>query len=283
MHRPRIIILGLAALSLAACEKGPLANGVGRASGVNVIDESDLNGIMLSVGDPAAAVAHFRRTLAEKPDDLDLRRSLALSLTRAGDAPGAAVAWGKVVEHPGSGPADGVKLAEALIRAGDWQGARTALDAVPPTYESYDRYRLEAMAADMGEQWGRSDAFYENAVELTDRPGKTYNNWGYSKLSRGDYREAEQMFTRALREDPSMFTAKNNLVLARAAQGVYDMPLVEMTQVERAQLLHTAALAAIKRGDISTGRVLLEDAVETHPQHFEAAVRALETLDSGRR
>ena len=282
MPRPRIIILGLAALSLAACEKAPFADGVGRAKGVNVIDESDLNGIMLTVGDPAAAVAHFRRTLAEQPDRIDLRRGLAQSLVRAGDAPGAAVAWGDVVSHPQSNPDDGVKLAEALIRAGDWSGARTALDAVPPTHESFDRYRLEAMAADMGEQWTRSDAFYENAVELTDRPGKTLNNWGYSKLSRGQHKAAEDMFVRALREDPTMFTAKNNLVLARAAQGIYDMPLVSMTQVERAQLLHTAALAAIKRGDITTGRILLEDAVETHPQHFEAASRALETLETRR-
>ena len=282
LHRPRIIVMGLVALSLSACDTDPMANGVGRAKGVNVIDESDLNGIMLTVGDPAAAVAHFRRTLSENPDRIDLRRGLALSLTRADDAPGAAVAWGKVVEHAESTPTDGVKLAEALIRAGDWKGARTALDAVPPTYESYDRYRLEAMAADMGEQWSRSDAFYENAVELTERPAKTLNNWGYSKLSRGEYRAAEDLFTRALREDPGMFTAKNNLVLARAAQGIYDMPLVDMTQIERAQLLHTSALAAIKRGDIRTGRVLLEDAIETHPQHFEAAVRALETLDSGR-
>ena len=283
MHRPRIIALGLVALSLAACEKAPFSDGVGRANGgVNVIDESDLNGIMLSVGDPATAVAHFRRTLADQPDRIDLRRGLALSLTRADDAAGAAVAWSKVVEHPQSAPSDGVKYAEALIRTGDWAAARRALDAVPPTYESYDRYRLEAMAADMGEQWSRSDAFYENAVEMTDQPGKTLNNWGYSKLSRGEYRAAEDMFTRALREDPTMFTAKNNLVLARAAQGIYDLPLVQMSQVERAQLLHTAALAAIKRGDITTGRVLLEDAVETHPQHFEAAARALETLQNQR-
>ena len=283
MHRPRIVILGLVAISLAACDKAPFSDGVGRASGgVNMVDEADLNNIMLSVGDPMAAVAHFRRALESRPDQIDLRRGLAQSLIRAGDGPGAAVAWSDVVAHPESTPDDGVKLAEALIRAGDWTAARAALDAVPPTHESFDRYRLEAMAADMGEQWTRSDAFYENAVGLTDRPAKTLNNWGYSKLSRGDHRGAEDLFTRALREDPGMFTAKNNLVLARAAQGVYDMPLVSMTQIERAQLLHTAGLAAIKRGDVTTGRLLLEDAVETHPRHFEAAARALETLESQR-
>jgi hypothetical protein len=78
-----------------------------------------------------------------------------------------------------------------------------------------------------------------------------------------------------------MFTAKNNLVLARAAQRKYDMPVIRMTQIERAQLLHTAALAAIKQGDVAIGKVLLQQAIDTHPQHFEAAVRALQALEGG--
>ena len=53
-----------------------------------------------------------------------------------------------------------------------------------------------------------------------------------------------------------------------------------MTQTERAQLLYTAALTAIKQGDVETGRTLLQQAVETHPQYFEEAARALETLDA---
>jgi len=39
------------------------------------------------------------------------------------------------------------------------------------------------------------------------------------------------------------------------------------------------ALSAIKQGDVATGKSLLHDAIETHPQHFEAAVRALEALN----
>jgi len=75
-----------------------------------------------------------------------------------------------------------------------------------------------------------------------------------------------------------MFTAKNNLVLARGAQRKYDLPVVEMTQAERAELLYTLGLAAVKRGDVAVGRSLLEEAVDTHPQHFEAAARSLEAL-----
>ena len=68
-------------------------------------------------------------------------------------------------------------------------------------------------------------------------------------------------------------------MLARGAQRNYQLPIIKMTQVERAQLLHTAALAAIKQGDVVTGRALLEDAIDTHPQYFEAAVHSLNALE----
>ena len=106
------------------------------------------------------------------------------------------------------------------------------------------------------------------------------NNWGFSKLTRGDYEGAERLFAEALTYDAGMFTAKNNLVLARGAQRNYTLPVVPMTQVERAQLMHTMALAAIKQNDVAIGRSLLADAIETHPQYFEEAVRALEALEN---
>jgi len=107
------------------------------------------------------------------------------------------------------------------------------------------------------------------------------NNWGYSKLTRGDYAEAERLFGEAIRQDESLFTAKNNLVLARGAQRNYSLPVIPMDQVERAQLLHTMALTAVKQGDVQTGKGLLREAIETHPQHFEDAVRLLRALETG--
>jgi len=117
-------------------------------------------------------------------------------------------------------------------------------------------------------------------VGLTTTPASVYNNWGYSKLTRGDYKGAERMFDEAIRQDSSLFTAKNNMVLARGAQRNYSLPVIPMTQSERAQLLHTMALSAIKQGDVETGKGLLRDAIDTHPQHFDAAVRSLRALEN---
>ena len=88
------------------------------------------------------------------------------------------------------------------------------------------------------------------------------------------------MFNDSLTHDQSNFTVKNNLVLARAAQGVYTLPSVSMTQTERAELLHTMGLSAVKRGDVSIAKGIFREAVETHPQYFEAAVRSLEALEN---
>ncbi|WIY25934.1 tetratricopeptide repeat protein [Parasedimentitalea psychrophila] len=246
---------------------------------VNVVDETDLNDVMLTAADPNEAVSYFTRSLEGNADRIDLQRGLAISLVRAKRNIEAVASWKKVNALPGATNADMVGLADALIRTGAWDAAKVALDKVPPTHETFRRYRLEAMVADANKEWEKSDSFYEIAVSLTTRPAGVMNNWGYSKLTRGDYGDAERLFGEAIRQDQSLFTAKNNLVLARGAQRNYSLPVIPMGQIERAQLLHTMALAAIKQGDVSTGEGLLREAISTHPQHFEEAVRALRALE----
>jgi Flp pilus assembly protein TadD len=281
MRHPIFVTLFLTgAFGLAGCQNAG-GNDVDRAlQAVNVIDESNLGDIMLTVADPNEAVVYFTRTSEEQPDRIDLQRGLALSLVRAQRPVEAAAAWRTVVKHPEATNEDKVELADALIRAGDWDGAKTALNSVPPTFETFKRYRLEAMVADANKDWKRADSFYEIAMGLTTRPAGVMNNWGYSKLTRGEFAAAERLFSDAIRQDNKLFTAKNNLVLARAAQRNYAMPVVPMTQLERAQLLHTAGLSAVKQGDVETAKGLLRDAVDTHPQHFDEAVRSLAALEN---
>lgn len=276
-----IAVLGSVVL-LAGCEQATMNDEeVERAvTGINVVDESNLNDIMLTVGDPEEAVAYFRRAVAQQPERSDLKRGLGKSLLRAGQAEQGAKVWSEVANGADGNASDRVELADALIRSGDWARAKSELNKVPPTHETFKRYKLEAMVADSEEDWKRADSFYETAVGLTTQPAGTLNNWGYSKLTRGDYGGAEKLFGEAITYDEGMFTAKNNLVMSRGAQGKYDMPVVPMSQVERSQLLHTLALSAIKRGDVNMGRTLLQEAIDTHPQHFEEAVRAMRALDA---
>lgn len=282
MRHPILLCMCLTGVvAVSACEKSGDETVERAFQDVNVVDETNLNDVMLTVADPNEAVNYFASATKANPDRIDLQRGLAASLIRARRSTEGVSAWKKVVAMPDSTPADGVQLADAMVRDGDWTGAEKTLDTVPPTYETFERYRLEAMVADAGEEWSKADTFYETAVGLTTRPAGVMNNWGYSKLTRGDYAGAERLFGDAIRQDKGLFTAKNNLVLARSAQRKYTLPVIPMTQTERAKLLHTMALSAVKQGDVQTGKTLLREAVDTHPQHFEAAVNSLRALEAG--
>lgn len=281
MRHPILVSLCMTGvIVLSACERSG-DNDVDRSlQDINVVDETNLNDVMLTAGDPNEAVTYFKRASAEKPDRIDLMRGLAKSLVRAKRPTEGVTAWEQVVAHKDATDDDRVALADALIRNNEWQRADTVLDAIPPTHETFQRYRLEAMVADSNGDWKKADSFYQTAIGLTTQPAGVINNWGYSKLTRGDPSGAERLFSDAIRQDPGLFTAKNNLVLARGAQGNYALPVLPATQTERAQLLYTLGLSAIKQGDTAIGQGLLRDAIDTHPQHFEEAVRSLRALES---
>ncbi|MEL7213231.1 MAG: tetratricopeptide repeat protein [Pseudomonadota bacterium] len=279
-HSILLSVCLIGTVGLAACQKSSDAEVDRAIKDVNVIDSTNLNQVMLTAADPNEAVAYFQRSLSQDPDRLEFKRGLAISLVRAKRPTEAVAAWQRVIDDPEAESADRVELADALIRSNEWDKAEAQLDQVPPTFETFKRYRLEAMIADSNKEWDKADSFYQTAVGLTTSPAGVLNNWGYSKLTRGDFSGAERLFGDALRQDQKLFTAKNNLVLARGAQRKYDLPLIPMSQVERAQLLHTLGLSAIKQNDIATGKGLLKEAIETHPQHFEAAVRSLDALES---
>lgn len=281
MRQKRAVALCLiSAVALSACDRGGKDEYSKTLKNVNVIDESNLNDIMLTVADPNEAVDYFQKALANDPGRIDLTRGLGKSLLRAKRATEAAVIFETIIEHEDSNNDDRIDYANALIREGKWDKAEAVLDDIPPTFETFERYRLEAVIADGNKEWKKADSFYETALGLTTKPAGVLNNWGFSKLSRGDYGEAERLFGEAITYDPSLFTAKNNIVLARGARKNYSLPLIQVSQIERARLLHTMALTAIKQGDTEIGKTLLEEAISTHPQHFEEAVRSLRKLEA---
>lgn len=247
---------------------------------VNVIDESNLNDLMLSLADPNESVAYFSKALTSEPERIDLRRGLCKSLSNARRFEEANLCWSEAVKDASATNQDNVEYAGVLLRLAEWEQAETVLDNVPPTYETYERYRLEAMISDNNREWERSDSYYEVAAGLTTQPATVYNNWGYSKLNRGAFLEAEELFTKAITYDNTLFIAKNNLMITRAAQRDYTLPILSLTKAEQAKLMHTAAVVATNQGDIDIARGLLEKAIAVHPRYFEEAVLTLRALNS---
>ncbi len=274
------IIVVAASLMLTACG-GEITDADRQLSGSdNLIDAADLNDIMLTFADPNEAVVYFETSLRADPTRLDFRRGLAKSLSNAGRFAEAVLVYELIEEAGDATNEDRLEMADAYIRGGGWEEAQAQLNAIPPTFETYDRYRLEAIVADHNQQWEKSDSFYDIARGLTTTPANVLNNWGFSKKIRGDYQGAANLFRQALRHNPKLTTAKTNLVIVRALQGEYRLPVIPMTEPERAILLFEIARVAVDRRDLEAARGLLEEAISTHPQHFEAAVSALEALNN---
>jgi len=277
MKRTRIgvVLGGLALTALIGCDE---TNPELDQTIVGVVDETDLNSIMLTAADPTDAIDYFRAASLKDPSRVDLQRGLGKSYIRAGQAQNAVVTYEKVLAMPEATPQDRVDYADALVRTNEWKKAEIELDRVPPSIETFQRYRLEAMIADANKEWSDADEFYKAAKNLTTQPANILNNWGYSKLTRGAYSDAEELFAEAIRNNPRLFAAKNNMALARASQKNYTLPIIPMTETEKAQLYYTLGLSAVKQGDREMGIRLIRQAVDTHPEFFTEAQRSLDAL-----
>ncbi|MEO0342110.1 MAG: tetratricopeptide repeat protein [Pseudomonadota bacterium] len=275
-HIRMSFVAGCVALAvLSGCEE---ANPELDDTIVGVVDESDLNNIMLTVADPKDSISYFQNAVAKDPSRIDLHRGLGKSFIRDNRGSDAVIVYEKVLTMEGNSDQDRVDLADAYVRSNEWNKAKETLDQVPPNVETFQRYRLEAVVADANKEWKAADEFYKTAVGLTSRPAKVYNNWGYSKLTRGDFAGAEKLFAQAVKNDKTLFVAKNNMALARASQKNYTMPIIPMTETERAQILYTLGLSAVKHDDKETGIRLIRRAVDTHPEFFVEAQRSLDAL-----
>lgn len=265
-------------IALAGCTEMTDAEKNADLGPVNVIDATGLNDIMLNLADPAEAVAFFRDSLAVEPGRVDLKKGYAQALVQNKQHAEAALIYEQLIEDGHADSKDRLNYADALVRNGAWDEARVQLNAIPPTVETFDRYFLEALVADHNKEWEKADNFYDIARGLTTRPAQVLNNWGISKLERGQYSAAEKLFKQAISADSKMFTAKNNLVITLGKQGVYRLPVIPMNDKERAILLYNLAREAIRNGDVDIARGLLSDAIDIHPQHFQPAVALLASL-----
>ena len=85
MRHPLLLTACLAGVVVVAgCAKKDGDATVERAfQDVNVVDETNLNDVMLTVADPNEAVDYFSRSASKSPDRIDFQRGLASSLVRA--------------------------------------------------------------------------------------------------------------------------------------------------------------------------------------------------------
>ena len=266
-----------AVFGLGACESvserpDPLA--------ANVIDETNLNELMLQAGDPEEAITYFEDSLQREPDRTDFRRALAISYLRAKRYNEAARVYQELVTLGQDEPTDRLEYGFALVRLNRWDEAALISGTVPDAVASPRRYMLDAMVADHQQNWEAADTAYGRAEKLSPRPAAILNNWGVSQMSRGDLPAAARTFERAVSYDSTLFTAKNNLAIVRGLQGEFTLPIVPLTDQERAIVLNNLGIIAMRQGDERLAKGLFAAAVDASPQHYSGAADRLATLEA---
>lgn len=271
--------LPVAALALlGACDRLSFDQSA-EPKGQDVIDEANLTDLLLTAGDPEESISYFQNGLAQDPDRVDFRRGLAISLTRAKRYPEAARIYEEMITLNQAEPTDKLDYALVAARLDKWPDVRAAVSTLPPGLNSGRRHMVEAMLADSEQNWAAADAAYARAETMSTNPASVLNNWGVSLMSRGDMAGAQTTFQRALTYNGRLFNAKNNLAIVRGLQGNYQLPIVPMTETEKAIILNNLGLIALRKGQQKIAKGLFAAAVDAHPQHYGAAATRLAALE----
>ncbi len=277
--KPFVAVIALLSITtLAACEREALADK--DPLGKNVIDDAKLTDLLLTAGSPNEAISFFEKALREEPERADYRRGLAISLARAKRYPESARVYQELITLSQADEADKLEYAVVAARLQKWDEVRAIVGGLPAGLNTSRRHMVDAMLADHEKNWTAADAAYGRAEQLANNPAGVLNNWGVSKMSRGDLKGAEVLFEKAVTFNSRLFSAKNNLAIARGLQGNYQLPIVPMTETEKAIILNNLGVIAVRRGEKNIAKGLFVAAVETHPQHYEAAAGRLSALEA---
>ena len=279
LRRPIILAAALVTAGLlAGCEREALADKDPLAK--SIIEEGKLTDLLLTAGSPEEAINFFERALKEEPERADYRRGLAISLARAKRYPESVRVYQELIALNQAEPADRLEYAVVSARLEKWDEVRSVLGALPEGFNTSRRHMVDAMLADHEQNWSEADAAYGRAERLANNPAGILNNWGVSKMSRGEFKAAEGMFEKSLSFNSRLFNAKNNLAISRGLQGNYQLPVIPMTETEKAIILNNLGIIAMRRGETKIAKGLFVAAVETHPQHYEAAAGRLMALEA---
>lgn len=246
----------------------------------DIIDEAQLSELMLTAGDPKSAVAYFERAVAREPERADFRRNLAVSYARDQRFPEAARVYQELMALGQDRPSDRLEYAYVAVRLDRWDDANALAASLPADLDTPRRHVMDAMVADHRNDWEAADRAYARAERLSPNPAEVLNNWGVSLMSRGELAKASATFERAVSYDSRLFSAKNNLAISRGLNGNYNLPVVPMTDEERAIIYHNLGVIALRKGENRVARGLFAAAVDAHPRHYQAAADRLAALEA---
>ena len=230
-----------------------------------------------------SALTIFQQVLRSRPDHAQAKLGSAESYLGLGLYEEAVRAF----REAGSDPEVGVAALQgkgiALLVMGESDSAYEALNAaVDERPDLWRAWNAIARYHDDRAEWDRADAAYDTsaAAAPSKSVGSVLNNWGVSKMARGDYSGAADLFERALVTDDSLDTARTNLRLSLAFQGRYAEAMSGVGQKEKPGMLNNIGFVAMMKGDHARAEAYFLRALESSPRFNEAASKNLELLAS---
>jgi len=131
---------------------------------------------------------------------------------------------------------------------------------------------------DRRHEWSKADAAYDHAMTASNASPLVLNNRGFSHLSQNRLDDAAADFVAALQKKPDFSPARNNLRLTIAMKGDYTRATEGASAADRPSILNNAGFAAMARGDYSTAKNLLGQAIQAKGEYYSVAAANLETV-----
>lgn len=131
---------------------------------------------------------------------------------------------------------------------------------------------------DRRHDWAKADVAYDHAMTASNGSPLVLNNRGFSHLSQGRLDDAAGDFVAALQKKPDFSSARNNLRLTIAMKGDYARATEGASATDRPSILNNAGFAAMARGDYSTAKNLLGQAIQAKGEYYSVAAANLETV-----
>jgi Tfp pilus assembly protein PilF len=165
------------------------------------------------------------------------------------------------------------------LLTGENDKARSLLtEAVGTDMGLWRAWTALAMLHDRSKDWDQADLCFKQASMANPRSGAVFNNHGMSLMLRGRVDDAIREFRQAIQIEPGLKTALDNLALATALEGRYEMAMAAVPSDKLPATMNNAGFAALSRGDLVRAEDLFTQAVKSSPRHFSQAEENLRWL-----
>ncbi|MGH6948444.1 MAG: tetratricopeptide repeat protein [Kiloniellales bacterium] len=165
-----------------------------------------------------------------------------------------------------------------LLQSRDDEAVKTLEQAVALDPNLWRAWNALGSYHDRNRAWADAGRSYDKALAVKPDSAILYNNRGFSNLLQHRFDSAISDFTVALRFDPDLTPARENLRLALAWTGQYQQALFGVPQAEIGGAFNNIGFVALLRGDFDAAESYLLRSMEADPTFNRVANKNLEYL-----